>query len=139
MNVDEYLRTVTGRAGLESEEAVRAATTATLRTLGQRISPGQAEDLADDLPEAFAEALLRDVGDDAASFSPAEFVDRVRAYEHEETSLDASDADRHVGAVLAGLDESVDTHVWGETRSQLAAEFGKLTDHPTRTDPEAYD
>lgn len=53
MKADQFITTVRERADLESNDDARAATEATLRVLGSRLTETEAEDLAAQLPAEY--------------------------------------------------------------------------------------
>ncbi|HET7322932.1 MAG TPA: DUF2267 domain-containing protein, partial [Halococcus sp.] len=75
MNYDEFIGQVQYRAELGSRgEAVRA-TRATLKTLGERLQPDEAKDLASPLPREIDRFVA--TADSGQSFGYSEFVERV--------------------------------------------------------------
>jgi putative intracellular protease/amidase/uncharacterized protein (DUF2267 family) len=93
-----FTKTVAELADVDADVAERAIV-ATLTTLGERISEGEAEDLARHLPDSLA-ALLVQPGD-ARSFPADELFRRVA--EREGTDVDPETAERHAAAVVAAL------------------------------------
>jgi uncharacterized protein (DUF2267 family) len=83
-------------ADIDADQAERAIR-ATLVTLGERISEGEAEDLARHLPDSLA-GLIRQPGD-AQAFDADEFFRRVA----ERVGTDPATAERHARAVVAQL------------------------------------
>lgn len=121
MDADEFLERVRTEGGLDSTEAARTAAEATLRTLGERITAGQAADLATYLPEEF-EAWLVDGGDDeVATYDADEFVDRVA----ERSGGDRETAVRHVRAVTATVAAAAGEE-FEDALDQLPAEYGGI-------------
>lgn len=113
---------VTERTGfdpaVDAEQMVRAV----LETLGERLSRGEAEDLANYLEGEAAEWLTEASSSDPADFSAAEFVDRVtRRTEVSEATARASI--QVVGDALAAVvpAEEIDSAL-----EQLPAGFGSL-------------
>src|SRR3954447_12739407 len=101
MDYQRFISTGERGAGLGTEGA-RRATRATLETLGERISRGEARDLAAQLPPELAPLVATD--HDAEAFDVEEFLRRVA--EREEVDLEA--AQRHATAVLTALGRAVD-------------------------------
>jgi uncharacterized protein (DUF2267 family) len=99
----------TGLAG----EAVERAIEATLVTLGERISEGEAEDLARHLPDSLA-AMIRRPGP-AQPIDAAEFFRRVAQREGTEPDT----AERHAAAVVAALGRRVGRKELHDMLSQL--------------------
>ena len=96
MYPDSLTKTVAEQAGLDPGDAERAIE-ATLVTLAERISAGEAEDLARRLPDDKAR-LLRG-GGDAQAFGADEFVRRVA----EREDADPATAERHARTVVAAM------------------------------------
>lgn len=119
MQYDELIRTVSSRAGIPSEQAERA-TRATLQTLAERISEGDASDLASQLPEDLEDALR--VGTNEQRFDLREFSRRVSDRE----GVTASEAERHAGAVLATLRDAITEQRVASLMGQLPEEFHEL-------------
>lgn len=129
MDETEFFDTVARRADLDSTEAGRNATYATLRTFGEHVSRGQAEEIADDLPDDLDD--LREVLTDLSTEHPEEitvdgFVAQVAAAE----DTDESTATEHVRAVTSVLGETVGHDELRDARSQLPDEFDALFDPP---------
>jgi putative intracellular protease/amidase/uncharacterized protein (DUF2267 family) len=78
-------------------DAVERAIEATLVTLGERISEGEARDLARHLPDSLAALIVQRGG--AQGFGAEEFFDRVA----EREGTDPETAERHARAVVAAL------------------------------------
>jgi uncharacterized protein (DUF2267 family) len=92
-----FRKQVAAVAGI-GEDAAEDAIAATLETLGERISEGEAEDLVQHLPDSLAPFLLRP-GGEAEPFDADEFFRRVADRE----ATDAQTAERHARAVMAAL------------------------------------
>jgi uncharacterized protein (DUF2267 family) len=112
---ERFVTTIQQKAGISWDKAERAAR-ATLETLGERISGGQARDLAADLPSQAREWLLRH-GGNAEPFDAREFVRRVA----EREEVDTETAERHARAVLVALARLLP----GDEIADLAAELPK--------------
>ena len=82
MQEDEFLSAVQRRTQVESTDEAYTIVRATLDVLGQRITEGEADDIASQLPTALDTALTS--AGDAEEFSAAEFVERVHAREVED-------------------------------------------------------
>jgi uncharacterized protein (DUF2267 family) len=94
---ERFITTIQQKAGISWEKAERAAR-ATLETLAERISWGEARDLAADLPSDVREWLVA-AGSNAERFDVNEFVRRVA----EREGVDTDTAERHARAVLIAL------------------------------------
>ena len=93
---EQFIKTIQHKADL-SWEGVERAAAATLRTLGERLSTGEARDIARQLPGDLGEALRTDT--DASAFDAAAFVRRVADRE----GVDLDTAERHIRAVFVAL------------------------------------
>ncbi len=128
MNYDSFVRTVQERSDLSDEATVNAATEAVLATLSERLTSGEADDLADGLPENFAGALRQDDGHEAVPFGAEIFVERTRDRERERNVLDGDEADTHVEAVLHAFSGETNREAWYDTLSQLPSDYRTLYD-----------
>ena len=122
MREEELYETIRERGALESTEAARDAAEATLETLGERITKGEAEDLADGLPDELAGAVAGP-GGEAEAFGADEFVDRVSDREEE---ADPEAAIRHIEATLETVGDRTNRDEWREVRRQLPDEYAGL-------------
>lgn len=123
MNDDELLEEIASHGPLESTDDAREAVVAVLEPLGERITEGQAEDLAATLPDVAA-GPLRDAQDggaqpaEAEAFSTRDFLERV---------ANGADVDAEplplARAVLAGVREAADDAELERTRDQLPGQF----------------
>lgn len=120
MKFDQFVGQVQHRARLASEgEAVRAIQ-ATLETLSERLHPGEAEDLAAQLPQELG-TYLRQI-DTIERFDLNGFYERVAARE----SADLPDAVYHARAVISVLQEAVTAGEMQDVRGQLPEDYGPL-------------
>lgn len=101
----------------EAQEAVRA----TLCTLAERITRGEAEDVAVFVPGAYRK-LLTSVGEPAERFSVDEFVRRVARRE----GIDGRTATRHVRAVFTALARTASLDALSNLAAQLSSDFDPL-------------
>jgi len=115
----DFITTVEHQAAIPHDEAERAAR-ATLETLAERISPGEAHDIAEQLPEPLRAVLDR--ADPPHPFSAQEFLQRVQARER----VPIRSAERHVRAVFAALRESVSRDELADLASELPRELEML-------------
>ena len=113
MQYDEFIESVARGAGISREEAERI-TAATLRTLAERITGGEAEDLAAQLPRELKPYLTRP-GEEAERFGVDVFIARVA----ERAGTDPDQALAHVGAVFATLREAVTPGELDDVAAQL--------------------
>ncbi|WP_255168005.1 DUF2267 domain-containing protein [Natrononativus amylolyticus] len=116
MQYDEFIGEVQHRAQLDSREAALSVSRATLTTLSERVQPGEAENLAGQLPEELARHLEK--VDDVEGFDFEEFADRV-ADREELGENDPADAAFHAQVVVEVLDEATT----GDTLAELRTQF----------------
>jgi uncharacterized protein (DUF2267 family) len=116
---ERFITTVQQKASINREGAERAAQ-ATLQTLAERLSQGQARDLAAQLPEPLAGWLFTDT--DAAPFGLEEFLRRVA----ERLGVDVETAERHARAVFTAVGRTVDPHEVADMKAELPHEFAAL-------------
>jgi uncharacterized protein (DUF2267 family) len=109
-------------AGVSREHAEHA-TRATLQTLGERITRGEAEDIAAFLPRELRDDLTS-VPEPAEGFSLDEFVRRVADRE----DVDEATARRDVQAVFAALAIAVTPGELRDLTAQLSRDFDSLLD-----------
>jgi uncharacterized protein (DUF2267 family) len=124
----EFAESVARKANLNRSEAARA-TRAVLETLGERISAGQARDLAAVLPTQLRQPLER--GNAASNgvarpLSLDEFVARVA----EREGVPAQQAREQARAVLATLRESVGGKEFQDTVAQLPRDYTAILPRP---------
>jgi uncharacterized protein (DUF2267 family) len=119
MNVTEFLALVEREADLAPPDAARAVE-ATLETLGERISGGESDDIAAELPAPLRH-LVRSEGN-AEAFDLDEFLRRVA----ERESTDVASAKRHVRVVFAALARTVSVAEMSDMASELPKEFEPL-------------
>lgn len=125
MNREDLLGAVSDFAGMESTDAAERATLATLRTLGEHVTAGEAEDVAAGLPDGLADAVTDRSDERPEAFSVEEFVARVMEREGID-DLDRAAATRHVRAVTAALADAGLERELQEAREQLPNEFATL-------------
>ncbi|GIF06532.1 DUF2267 domain-containing protein [Actinoplanes siamensis] len=120
MKFPEFISKVAERASLPREEA-DAITRATLRTLGERITGGEARDLAAQLPRELQDSLTS-APEKAEQFDLDEFVRRVA----ERAQVAPDDARHGVSAVFQTVEEAVSFGEFDDVMAQLPDEFGAL-------------
>jgi uncharacterized protein (DUF2267 family) len=120
MKYDEFIARVAENVGVSSAEAEKLAS-ATLQTLAERISGGEARDLAAQLPLPLQDALLP-ASEEAEGFSFKEFVRRTA----ERAEMDAGVAEIAVDAVLVTLRDAVTPGEFDDVLSQLPQDFKRL-------------
>lgn len=120
MDYNQFIEAVARRAGIPVTDAT-AMTRATLETLAERISGGEAEDLAAQLPKELRD-YLRKQREFAEPFGLAEFIRRVSA----RAGVDVGSASDTVPAVLATVREAVTAGEFEDVVSQLPREFWEM-------------
>lgn len=129
---DEFLETVQQRTNVDSSDVAREATTTTLRTLGERLSEGEASDLALYLPESFEETLTEATDESITAYSFDEFVDRVA----EREGVENETARIHAQAVTGTIVETVSENELDAMENQLPDQFRVLFESSSSTDTE---
>lgn len=128
MNERQIITHVRERADLESTDEARAATEATLRVLGSRITEPEAENLAAQLPESFGADLTWESDVEAESFDVEEFVERVADEEADDPRIEGGDPEIHAKAVASVLTDAVSGGELSDVRAQLPAGYDELFD-----------
>jgi uncharacterized protein (DUF2267 family) len=122
MDVDprEFLGSVEGEAGISRREA-EAAVEATLRTLAERITRGEAQDIGLELPLALREPLFTG-RERPPRFPVDEFIRRVALREHVSEAIAAE----HARAVFAAMSLYVNPKELHDMARQLPADYVEL-------------
>lgn len=115
-----FIQTIERDAALPPEAAERAAR-ATLQTLGERISGGEAHDLAERLPDGVAPWIDND--NKPEPFDLGEFLRRVA---QREGLPDAELASQHARAVFAALGATIGEDELQDMASELPNDFEGL-------------
>jgi uncharacterized protein (DUF2267 family) len=118
---DEFLARVQRRAGLDRDTAELAVRT-TLATLAERITRGEADDLAAQLPSEFRPWLVR-TRRGAERFSTREMISRIAK---RMGNLGPQNAERAARAVLATLREAVSEKELQDLFRQLPEDMRRL-------------
>jgi uncharacterized protein (DUF2267 family) len=120
---EDFINAVATRAKVSTDQAA-ALTRATLETLADRISAGQAEDLAIQLPEGLDDHLRKPLRREQAKslFGLEDFVQRVA----ERSGVDPALAGAGVRAALNTLREAVSRDEFEDTVAQLPKEFWQV-------------
>jgi uncharacterized protein (DUF2267 family) len=125
VNFAEFIEAVARRARVPSDEA-EAITRATLETLTDRITAGEASRIAGQLPRELREHLHKTTSaigaQIAESFGVDEFVERVAA----RAGVDVAMADAGMRAVLSTIGEVVSRDELQDMVSQLPKEFWEM-------------
>ncbi|MFR9779413.1 DUF2267 domain-containing protein [Micromonospora sp. MS34] len=120
MNHAEFLEAVGERAGLPPAEAADV-TRAALTTLAERVSGGEAQDLAAQLPAELRGYLHKTV-DFAEQLDLVEFLNEVAA----RTGMDDQRAADGTRAVLTTLREAVTVEELGDLEAELSKDIRQL-------------
>lgn len=128
MDDDEFIDDVAERANVEREQA-EALTRATLWTLGERISGGEARHIAAQLPVTLRAPLMV-AEEEAEGFGLDEFVRRTE----ERAGVDRGTADVGVAAVFATLRDTISGDDISHMMSQLPLEFREVVAGPRLRD-----
>ena len=124
--VEHFHRAVARRSRTLDVSSAARAVDAVLEILAVRISRGQAEDLAAQLPPqlrtAIGRGLARKSGEHAVPMPLDQFLDAVAALE----GIDRDTARDHARAVLLAVRETVPEKEWKDTWDQLPDEYRRL-------------
>ncbi|WP_433124647.1 DUF2267 domain-containing protein [Micromonospora sp. CA-240977] len=125
MEYEDFINLVATRAKVSTDQAA-TLTRATLETLADRISAGQAEDLAYQLPDGLDDHLRKppplNRQEHAQPFGLEEFVRRVADH----PAIDRALAGTGVRAVLTTLREAVSRDEFEDAMAQLPKEFRQV-------------
>ncbi|HET6268992.1 MAG TPA: DUF2267 domain-containing protein [Arthrobacter sp.] len=121
MDFEQFVNLVANRADVAGWDRAQALINGTLRTLAERISGGEARDLAAQLPEEFKPSLS-DAEETAETFTVDEFVRRVaeRAGVGDDTAL------KGARAVMATVRDAVTSGEWDDIIAQLPKHYSEL-------------
>ena len=128
MDYESFIATVEDTAHVSGEEA-RAAACATLTVLSERITAGEAEDIAVRLPPELRECI--DPAGRPERFHVDEFVRRVA----ERVGADEDAAEREARGVFAALWSAVGPDEFAGMRAQLPKDFSPLLDEAVAIAP----
>lgn len=129
MRYEQFIERVAARAMVPQDEAA-ILTYATLETLAERITGGEAADVGAQLPGMLQEPLSR-TSEPAERFSYDEFVDRVAV----RAGVDIALAADGVHAVFATLREAVTGGEFEDVMSQLPRDFRAIVEPVERWMP----
>jgi uncharacterized protein (DUF2267 family) len=119
---DEFFTQVQQTGAIDSRDQAELAVHATLQALADRISAGQAQDLALHLP-AEVRADLMGAAEPAQPFNRDEFLGRIATIE----ATDHATAELHAHAVLTALRVNVPEKEFADTLEQLPSDIRRLT------------
>jgi uncharacterized protein (DUF2267 family) len=118
---EEFISNVADRAGMAPDKTEKVVA-AVFRTLGERLSGGEAEDLRAQLPKQL-QAHLVSPEENAQGFGIEEFARRVA----QRAGVDEAEAGAGTIAVLDTLREAVTPGEFHDVLSQLGREFATLS------------
>jgi uncharacterized protein (DUF2267 family) len=121
MKYNEFIDLVAERANVSREQAEKL-TFATLTTLAERITGGEARDLAAQLPARLHTPLVP-AEEEAEGFTLDEFIRRTA----ERAGTDRATADIGMAAVMTTLRDAVTPREFDHVMSQLPQQFRGLT------------
>jgi uncharacterized protein (DUF2267 family) len=121
MDYEEFIDKVAARAGIDDREKAAQLTHATLQTLAERITGGEARDLAEQLPRGL-KGPLRKGEEPAESFDLREFERRVA----ERADLAKWQAPLGIRAVFETLHDAVSGGEWDDLVAQLPSEYRQV-------------
>jgi uncharacterized protein (DUF2267 family) len=119
MDHERFITIVEQSAGVDREQAERAAR-ATLQTLAERITAGEARDLAAQLPPELAPAL--NTTGEAEPFDLEELLRRVA----QRIGVDRATAERSVRATFDALGQAITGSELADLAAQLPRDFAPL-------------
>ncbi|WP_460355686.1 DUF2267 domain-containing protein [Mycobacterium sp. ZZG] len=120
MKYDEFISRVASSVGVSQSEA-ETLTRAVLATLAERITGGEARDLAAQLPVPLQNPLLP-AKEEAEAFGFVEFVRRVAG----RSGTDVNTAELAVDAVFDTLRDAVTPGEFNDVLSQLPDDFKRV-------------
>jgi len=106
----------------DTQRAAENAITATLETLSERLTGGETNDLASQLPTELQAPLQRTGEEQAEDFSLEEFYERVA----EREGIDIETARQDASAVMTVLGLALTPSQLDDVRAQLPEEFNAL-------------
>ena len=119
MQEQEFVSAVKESLALPDNDSAERAVKATLTVLGQRLSGGEAKDLASQLPGGLADALpTQGAGE---RFDVETFYQRIAEQEGEGVTV--PQARQHARAIAKGLETALSDGEWTNFTSQLPKDF----------------
>lgn len=119
MDYDTFLGEVQNRGQLSSREDAVTTTRIALETLSQRIEPGQAENLAAQLPREIG-IFLTDV-DSVERFEWDEFIDRIVEKGNYSPEDEQADAIHHARVVMDVVADAITDDAIENLRDQISS------------------
>lgn len=121
MQYNEFINAVVERGGAVDRATAQTVTHTVLADLGQRLDPGEAKDLAEQLPQDLAQAVTERSASGPVADDADDFLRRVT--DHLGDGTDPGAARIHVTAVLSTLAQAVSAGEIDNLRAQLPAGF----------------
>lgn len=122
MDINEFYTNVQRRAGLGTVDEAQEATDAVLQTFAERLTSGEVDDLATQLPEPLGEKMTDIDADSIEQLSADTFLQRVANRE----KVDKSTAEEHTQAVIAVLSTALTDGEFEDARAQFPDDFNQL-------------
>jgi uncharacterized protein (DUF2267 family) len=120
---------VQSRGKYDDRRQSERVTTDVLQLLGGRITAGEAEDLASQLPDPLGEVVLRSRSDAPESFGVTEFLRRLARKE----GASIEGAEKDAKAVLSTVGQAVSGGELNQVISQLPSGYAALLGKPELT------
>lgn len=122
MKSTEFIKTVQGVAGIDSQQETTRAIQATLETLAERLVGNEASQLAAQLPDELGQWLRGHESEPGESFSLKEFYQRVS----DRAGTDEVQAAVYSRAVMATLNAAVTPGEFEDVRLNLPPDYSEL-------------
>ncbi|WP_031508853.1 DUF2267 domain-containing protein [Streptomyces megasporus] len=126
MRYDEFLARVRDLGEYKSQKEAEEITDAVLSVFASRITPGEVEDLAAQLPGHLSDVLQENRVDQPETFGVEEFCRRVG----ERTGARPRTAEWDASAVLAPMSEAISGGEFNQILSQLPSGYAVLFGKP---------
>jgi uncharacterized protein (DUF2267 family) len=126
-----FISTVKERAAVASDQEAQLVACATLQTLSERLSAGEAEDIRERLPAELRRCLVPEQHD--PRFHADEFLRRIAR----RAGVDETSAERDAQAVFVALWRAVGPDEFADMRAELPKDFDPLLDSAIAQAPPA--
>jgi uncharacterized protein (DUF2267 family) len=120
MTNEEFINAVARRAGVSTQQA-ESLTKAVLSALADRLTGGEADDVASQLPKGIKEAMLP-TNPEAEPFGLSEFIERVAR----RAGMTPEHAEVGARSVMRTLREAITEGEFKDMMAQLPKEFEQL-------------
>jgi uncharacterized protein (DUF2267 family) len=120
MTNEEFINAVARRAGVSTQQA-ESLTKAVLSALADRLTGGEADDVASQLPKGIKEAMLP-TNPEAEPFGLSEFIERVVS----RAGVTPEQAEVGARAVMTTLRDAITEGEFKDMMAQLPEEFEQL-------------